>query len=58
MMVELTRAEARYLSILAAQDLRDDAGRGRTAGNSEVISRIHQPAWAALQAACEWDDGG
>jgi hypothetical protein len=55
MTVELTRAQARYLSILAAQDLREDEGRGRTAANSEVIRLIHQPAWQALQPACEWD---
>jgi hypothetical protein len=55
-MVELTRAQARYLSILAAQDLREDEEtHRRTAANSGVINDIHRPAWEALQAACEWD---
>ena len=52
MNVDLTREEARYLSILAAQDLRQDHDRG---AHARVIGDIHQPAWAKLQPACEWE---
>lgn len=54
--VQLTPAQARYLSILAAEDLRADEQRGRTAGNSAVIRDIHDPAWEALQPACQWEE--
>lgn len=54
--VQLAPAQARYLSILAAQDLRADEARGWTADRSSVIRDIHYPAWQALQAACQWDD--
>ena len=52
----LTPAQARYLSILAAQDLRADEQRGWTTVNSGVIRDIHNPAWEALQPACHWDE--
>lgn len=53
----LTPAQARYLSILAASDLRLAADEdGRTAANSAVIRDIHYPAWQALQTACAWAD--
>ncbi len=48
--VELTREQARYLSILAAQDLRRD----REYGLNGMADR-HQGAWDKLQPACEWE---
>ena len=53
MNVDLTRAEARYLSVIAAQDMRRDRedGLNRTAGR-------HSAAWEKLQPACEWDEDG
>lgn len=54
--IELDARQARWLSILAAQDLRADEQRGRTAANSAIIRDIHDPAWEALQPACQWDD--
>jgi hypothetical protein len=48
--VELTSKQARYLSILAAQDLRGSNP------DSNVVRTIHLPAWEALQDACEWED--
>ena len=50
--VELTKSQARYLSILAATDLRT----GVPSPGSSVTRDIHYPAWEALQPACEWDD--
>lgn len=48
--VGLTREQARYLSVLAASDLRTHWP------GSSVVRDIHEPAWQALQPACEWDD--
>jgi hypothetical protein len=53
--VDLTPAQARWLSILAAEDLRADEQLGRTPATSAVIRDIHDPAWQALQPACQWD---
>ena len=50
MQVDLTREEARYLAVIAAQDIRTDRARGLDG----VVSR-HEPAWEKLQPACEWD---
>lgn len=52
MAVELTREQARYLSVLAASDLR------ASWPGSRAVRDIHEPAWQALQPACEWDDEG
>jgi hypothetical protein len=49
MNVDLTPAEARWLSVLAAADLRRDRERGLHAAER------HQPAWDKLQPACEWE---
>lgn len=50
--VGLTREQARYLSVLAAADLR------ASYPGSSVARDIRRPAWQALQPACEWDDEG
>ena len=47
--VFLTRADARYLSVLAAQDIRHDESRDLPA-----TAARHRPAWRALQRACRW----
>jgi hypothetical protein len=51
MNVDLTREEARWLSILAAADLRRDREHGITR-----LADRHQPAFDKLQPACQWDD--
>lgn len=48
--VGLTREQARYLSVLAASDLRAHWPDG------SVARDIHEPAWQALQPACAWGD--
>jgi hypothetical protein len=48
--ITLTSEQARYLSILAAQDIRHDRERGLT-GTADR----HEGAWTALQEACEWE---
>ena len=50
MNVELTRQQARYLSVLAAQDIAADEARGLKG----VVAR-HYPAWEALQPVCAWE---
>ena len=50
MNVDLTPEEARWLSILAASDLRHDRERGIVR-----LADRHQPAWDKLQPACQWD---
>ncbi len=50
MTIDLAPAEARYLSVLAAQDMRRD----REDGLDRTADR-HLPAWEKLQPACEWD---
>jgi hypothetical protein len=50
--VTLTASQARYLSVLAAQDIRRDRERGLSA-----TADRHEGAWNALQEACEWVDG-
>jgi hypothetical protein len=52
MTVELTREQARYLSVLAAVDLR------ASWPGSGVTRDIHRPAWQALQPACQWGEEG
>ena len=49
--VELTTDQARYLAVIAAQDMHDDRERGL-----ERTADRHYPAWEALQDACAWDD--
>lgn len=51
MNVDLTAAEARYLSVLAAQDIKADRERGR-----DGIADRHVTAWEKLQDACDWDN--
>ncbi len=53
MSVDLTPGEARYLSVLAAQDVRADRERGL-----DGIADRHGSAWEKLQPACEWEDDG
>lgn len=48
--VELEPDEARYLSILAAADIR------RTALLKLAARPWHQAAWDKLQDACQWRD--
>ena len=50
MNVELTRQQARYLSVLAAQDIAADEARGLKG----VVAR-HYPVWEALQPVCAWE---
>ena len=50
MNVDLPRAVARYLSVLAAQDIRHDEECERF-----NMARRHHEAWELLQPACEWD---
>ncbi len=51
--VELTRDQARYLSVVLAVDIAGDEERGLSG-----IVRRHLPIWEALQPACAWDDEG
>lgn len=46
--VELTPAQARWLSVLAAARC--------TAEGESAIQRGHYAAWEALQAACRWTE--
>jgi hypothetical protein len=48
--IELTREEARYLSVMLAEDLRRDREAGRT-GTADR----HQAVWDKIQPACEWE---
>jgi hypothetical protein len=48
--VELTAEQARYLSILATNDIMRDVKRGLTHSAGR-----HGQAWNALQAACDWE---
>ena len=48
--VDLEPDEARYLSILAAADMR------RTAAVELTVRPWHQAAWDKLQEACQWED--
>jgi hypothetical protein len=57
--VDLEPGEARYLSILAAGDLRTDEERRQATRYGPVMSAIgqrHRSAWEKLQPACRWDD--
>jgi hypothetical protein len=49
--VELTKAQARYLSVLAARGIAMDEFR-----RLEEVVRRHREAWATLQPACAWDE--
>jgi hypothetical protein len=49
--VDLTPAEAQYLSILAAADIRRDQANGLHGPPAR-----HLPAWEKLQPACQWAD--
>ena len=54
MNVDLEPAEARYLSVLAAGDLRTDEARGLSM--RAAVMQLHRSAWEKLQPACRWDD--
>lgn len=49
--VELTPDQARYLSVIAAQDMRKDQENGLTG-----CAERHYSAWLALHDACRWDE--
>ena len=60
MNVDLTQAEAQYLAVLAATDLRRDRERHPDSyfpSGSAVrhVREYHQSAWEKLQAACDWE---
>lgn len=48
---DLTADQARYLSMLAAQDIKGDRERGM-----HGVADRHLTAWEALQPACEWEE--
>ena len=52
--VDLEPAEARYLSVQAAGDLRTDEARGLSM--RAAVMQLHRSAWEKLQPACRWDD--
>jgi hypothetical protein len=52
MLVELTRLQARYLSVLAAQDINRERGLGPL---YRYHVKLHSAAREALQPACEWE---
>jgi hypothetical protein len=57
--VDLEPREARYLSILAAQDIRIDEARREDAPQGPAVSaveQLHRSTWMKLQPACRWDD--
>ena len=52
MLVELTKLQARYLFVLAAQDVNRELGLGPL---YRYHVKWHKAARDALQPACEWE---